>query len=155
MTSGTAHPPVGGLVRLVPRSLAVLLALGGCFWGLLLSPWLFRGGVSPLALAVFGPGYLLTVAYIVRSVSTPSVRIRTLTWLGSVFVQGAWLAWDLWGISQAIVAGRSMPPVLPTAWWIFATGASAIALFAEWPGSVDLRLPRSPAGSLGQSPFAR
>jgi hypothetical protein len=81
--------------------------------------------------------------------------MRALIWLGSLLVQGAWLAWDLWGICQALMAGGNMPPVLPTAWWIFATVASAIALFAEWPGSVDQVLPASPAGSLWQSTFAQ
>jgi len=133
MTSATEQTRDAGFARSVPGSLAVVLALGGCCWGLLLSPWLFRGDVSPLAVAVFGPGYLLTAAYIVRSVSRPSVQIRSLIWLASLLVQGAWLVWDLRGICQAIEAGRSMPPVLLTAWWAFATGASAIALVADCP----------------------
>jgi hypothetical protein len=114
------------------RSLAVLLALGGCFWGLLLSPWLFRPEVSPLAVAVFGPGYLVTLGYIVRSVSTPPLMARRLIWGISIIVQGCWLAWIVWGISEKVMAGHtSNEPSLPVAWWLFATAASVVGLLAE------------------------
>jgi hypothetical protein len=101
---------------LVPRLLAVLLVLGGCFWGLLLSPWLFRPGVSPLAWAIFGPGYAVTLGYIIRSVSTPSLTARRLIWTASILVQGSWLAWVVWGMSGKIVAGQM--PNEPVPWWV-------------------------------------
>jgi hypothetical protein len=130
--SGCPHDKL--LAPWLPRLLAVLLALGGCFWGLLLSPWLFRPDVSPLAVAVFGPGYLVTLGYIVRSVSTPALTARRLIWGVSILVQGSWLAWIVWGMSEKVVAGR-MPneSVLPVAWWVFATAASVAGLLAEGP----------------------
>jgi hypothetical protein len=62
----------------VPRALAVFLAVGGCYWGLLLSPWVLRSDLSPLAVAIFGPGYLLTIGYVIRCVSTPPLLARRL-----------------------------------------------------------------------------
>jgi hypothetical protein len=121
----------------VPRALAVLLALGGCYWGFLLSPWLFRtdvSPVSPLALAVFGPGYLVTLCYIIRSISTPPLVVRRLIWVVSILVQGAWLAWDLWGLCEQLAVGRvPNEPLLPTAWWLFATAGSVAGLITERP----------------------
>lgn len=120
------------LVLRVPRVLAALLALGGSFFGVLLSPWIFRSDVSPLALAVFGPGYVITLAYFVRMLSTPSLSIRRLIWVASVMVQGTWMVWDLSGISAKIAAGQSVnEPLLPSAWWVLATAASVIGLITE------------------------
>jgi hypothetical protein len=113
-------------------TLAIVLALGGCYWGLLLLPWIFRVDVSPVAVLVFGPGYLITAAYGVRSVSTPPLGTRRLIWLTSLLVQGAWLAWDLAAMCQVLGAGQTPhEPLLPTAWWFFATVASVLALLAE------------------------
>jgi hypothetical protein len=120
----------------VARSLAIVLALGGCFWGLLLAPWLFRADVSPLAVVVFGPGYLVTLGYIVRSASTPPTGVRLLIWVSSLLVQGAWLLFLTWGVIEKIAAGGSATHDIGnimTAWWIFATAASAVGLVADWP----------------------
>jgi hypothetical protein len=120
----------------VARSLATLLAIGGCFWGLLLSPWLLRPDVSPLAVAVFGPGYLVTVGYIVRSVSKPPTAGRLLIWLSSLLVQGAWLLFLIWGMIEKVAAGRSAAHDVAnatTAWWAFATLASVVGLLADLP----------------------
>ena len=118
----------------VARSLAILLAIGGCLWGLLLSPWLLRSDVSPLAVAVFGPGYLVTVGYIVRSVSTPPRAGRLLIWLSSLLVQGAWLLFLIWEVIEKVAAGRSAAHDVAnvmTAWWAFATVASVVGLLAD------------------------
>jgi hypothetical protein len=120
------------LVLWVPRVLAALLALGGSFFGVLLSPWIFRPDVSPLALAVFGPGYAITLAYFVRMLSTPSLLIRRMIWVASLVVQGAWTVWYLSAISEKIVAGQSVnEPSLFSAWWVLATVASVIGLITE------------------------
>jgi hypothetical protein len=119
------------------RLLAILLALGGCYWGLLLSPWLFfRANVSPLAVIVFGPGYLVTLGYIVRSVSTPPAGFRVLIWVSSLLVQGAWLLFMIWNVFETIAAGGSaMHDIenIMTAWWVFATAASVVGLLADMP----------------------
>jgi hypothetical protein len=126
------------------RLLAVLLALGGCFWGLLLSPWMLRPDVSPAAVAVFGPGYLITLGYIIRSVSTPPLVVRRLIWSASIIIQGSWLAWTIWAICEQVITGHTLnEPSLPTAWWVFATAASVVGLLAEGakPTKPDLREP--------------
>jgi hypothetical protein len=115
-----------------PRLFAILLALGGCFWGLLLAPWLFSRDVSPLAIVIFGPGYVLTLGYIVRSVSTPPLATRQFLWIASILVQGSWLAWIVWGMSEKILKGHiPNEPVLPVAWWVFATFGSVAGLLTE------------------------
>ncbi|HEY1378253.1 MAG TPA: hypothetical protein VGF55_15745 [Gemmataceae bacterium] len=119
-------------VNWLPRLLAAILALGGGYWGLILSPWLFQLDVSPLALVVFGPGYLVTLGYVVRAVSTPSLSTRRFIWIASIIVQGGWLGFALWGIAEKVAAGR-MPnePVLFEAWWALALVLSMAALLAE------------------------
>jgi hypothetical protein len=122
-----------------PRLVAMLLAVGGCFWGLLLLPWLFQPDVSPRALAVFGPGYLVTLGYIVRSVTTPPRAVRYLIWASSILVQGAWLVWLIWAVTEQLAAGRSVLrdiANLMTAWWVFATAASVVGLLTEGPKQV-------------------
>jgi hypothetical protein len=129
---GQEHERGRQLALWLPWTLAYVLALGGCFWGLLLSPWLFRPDVSPLAVVIFGPGYLVTLGYIVRSVCTPPLMARRLIWIASLLVQGAWLAWFAWALVEKIAAGGAPnEPALPVAWWVFATAASAIGLFTE------------------------
>jgi hypothetical protein len=116
----------------LPRTIAVLLALGGCFWGLLLSPWLFRADVSPMAIAVFGPGYLITLGYIIRSICTPSLGLRRFIWGASLLVQGLWLACITWAMAEHQLSGQSLnDPLLPIAWWALAAVASVVALFTE------------------------
>ena len=112
--------------------LAGLLTLGGLFWGLLLSPWLFRPEASPLAWLVFGPGYLITVGYVIRAVSTPPLAARRLIWVCSLLVQGAWLLYLVWAETEQLALGRSIhEPNIMSVWWLFATVASCVGLFAE------------------------
>jgi hypothetical protein len=68
-----AVPRMGHLVR----GLAALLAVGGSYWGLLCL-WIIRLGPDPIHLLLFGPGYLVTIGYLVLkglgcwSLSTPN-----------------------------------------------------------------------------------
>jgi hypothetical protein len=122
----------------VARLLAILLALGGCYWGLLLSPMVFRRDVSPLALAIFGPGYFVTLGYIIRSVSTPPKGFRLLIWLSSLLVQGAWLLGLIWDVIEKMAAGGSVGVAnIAMAWWVFATVASMAGLIFDMADPAD------------------
>jgi hypothetical protein len=132
--SAPTRIPGERLARWVPRTLATVLAVGGCFFGLLLYPWTFRGDVSPLAVAVFGPGYLITLGYIIRACSTPTLGFRRLLWSASLVIQGTWMVGDLSGMAARLAAGQTLnEPLLPTAWWIFATFASVTGILLDKP----------------------
>lgn len=142
--SGFDHDFIDSFAPWGPRLLAGLLALGGLFWGLLLSPWQFQSWASPVFWAVFGPGYLITLGYIIRAVCTPPMIFRRLIWIGSLLVQGAWLLWLIWCVIEEVAAGNSArnEANLATAWWVFATAASVAGLFTERtkqaePGAAD------------------
>lgn len=142
--SGIASRGGGGwfFVRItenvLPRTLAALLALGGSFWGVLLSASMLKPEASPLAWLFFGPGYLVTLGYLVRTVTTPSVAARRMIWICSILVQGAWLLVLVWDVVKQLSSGRSVnEPRLFAAWWIFATVASVVGLFAERPTSTE------------------
>lgn len=116
----------------LPRVLVVPLALGGCYWGLLLLPGLAQPNVESWAFALFGPGYLLTLGYIVRAISTPPLWGRRFLWVLSLLVQGGWFCYDFGGGIMQVMAGRHFnEPILILAWWAFAAVASGVALFAE------------------------
>jgi hypothetical protein len=111
-----------------------LLALGGTFWGVLLAPWLFQPGVSPVAWVVFGPGYLVTIGYVIRAIGTPPRGARYLIWVSSLLIQGAWLLWLIWDVTERVAEGRSVnEPSLMAAWWLFATVSSVVGLLTERP----------------------
>ena len=119
-------------LRWAQRFLVVLLALGGCFWGLMLAPWLFHADVTPLGIIIFGPGYLITMAYIVRSVCTPPLNVRRLIWVGSFVIQGAWLILGTWGMAEMVLNGQTLnETILLVLWWVFATYASVAGLLTE------------------------
>ena len=122
------------------RLLAVVLALGGFYWGFLLA-WIFLPG---LIFRLFGPevtlfefglagGYLITAFYIVRSARTPPLVVRRLMWITSLLVQGSWLAWGVWCISQEFASGDPPKTIHFVLWWMFATVASLVGLIAERP----------------------
>jgi hypothetical protein len=118
--------------NLLPRMLAGMLALGGLFWGLLLSPWLFRPEASLLAWLVFGPGYLVTLGYVIRATCTPPLAARRLIWVCSLLIQGGWLLSIAWAEIGQLALGRSVhEPSLASAWWLFATVVSFVGFFAE------------------------
>jgi len=104
----------------LPRLIAVVLAVGGSVWGVLL---LLSAGAAVLVWFPFCIGYPLTAGYIVRAVTCPSLVVRRVIWLASIVVQGGWL----------LYAGlQELPRVtLPFLWWAFATAASVIAIAYE------------------------
>jgi hypothetical protein len=115
-----------------PRVIAVLLAIGGIFWGVLLLPLIPHAEHPIRPLLVFGPGYLVTVAYLVRAITTPPLRYRQVIWVLSILVQGGWLALDI-----VDILGKEEPTTRLTnansmdAWWLIATVGSAVALMME------------------------
>jgi hypothetical protein len=131
----TAQPPRNDLLpQWLPRVIAVPLALGGCYWGLLLAPWLFQPGASPLALIAFGPGYLITFCYVVRAICTPAFGVRRFIWVASILVQGAWALWITMAMAERAIGGHSInEPLVIVAWWLFATVVSVVGLLAERP----------------------
>ncbi len=134
--------------------LAVVLALGGCFWGVLVSLVFLRAEVSPLAVAVFGSGYLVTVGYIVRSISTPPPGVRVVIWMSSLLVQGAWLLWLMRAVIEKVLAGGSAAGDIGnifTAWWVFATVASVAGLLADLPKGAEPDATTDGGHSLGSS----
>ena len=115
-----ADKPYGSL----PKFLAVVLALGGGFWGLFV---LFAFGATALIPLPFGVGYAVTAAYVYRALWEPSYRTRRRIWLASLLVQGTWLL--LAGLPLFSDAGLN-PFSL---WWLFATGCSVVGLTSEPP----------------------
>ena len=114
------------------RTVAGLLAIGGICWGALLLPLILRAEHLLLPLLVFGPGYIVTLAYLVRATTTPPLRGRQFIWVLSILVQGGWLACYVvatLGTDGAI--GRITEPNVIVAWWVFATLASVVALMLE------------------------
>ncbi|ADB14746.1 hypothetical protein Psta_0049 [Pirellula staleyi DSM 6068] len=121
------------------RSIAVVLAIGGSCWGLLLGAafWAFGPLDDPLlAFAIFGPGYLATALYFLRLATFLNLWQRRSIWIVSLLVQGAWTATliaSAIGHSDGMQGGLRHP--LVAFWLIGATIASALALFLEQPDS--------------------
>ena len=105
----------------VARLIAIALMMGGLFWGMFL---LLAFGPVALFPLPFGVGYLVTVGYIVRAVSVPAFGIRMLIWIASLMVQGYWLLQSIPDITRT---GLN----LISAWWLFATVCSVIAIATE------------------------
>ena len=111
------------------RFLAGLLAAGGIFWSIL-----SLGAIS----LVFIPGYIITLGYIVRCISTPRLSWRRAIWGASIFVQGAWLLYYFGGYFYEILRGAynvyatqdEIGDVinLMTIWWVFAFAISIYGL---------------------------
>jgi hypothetical protein len=114
------------------------LAFGACYWGMLLLPMLIRPDVSLLTLLIFGPGYLVTVGYLIRAVSCPPLLVRRFIWLASLLVQGTWIVCISATMAEQINLGLALnEPILPLAWWVFATVASVIGLCTEQSKAVS------------------
>lgn len=105
----------------VARLIAIALTMGGLFWGMFL---LLAFGPVALFPFPFGVGYLVTVGYIVRAVSVPAFGIRMAIWIASLMVQGYWLLLSIPDITRT---GLN----LISAWWLFATVRSGIAIAKE------------------------
>jgi hypothetical protein len=117
-----------------PRRLAIFLAIGGVLWRLFCLPFLILG-VPWRALPTFGPGYLVTVGYLVRACCNPPIRLRVAIWLLSALVQGAWLLLAL----GLVVQGEYFDDyykaftfgVVILAWWTFAFAASVYGVLHD------------------------
>jgi len=57
------------------RLLAVILSIGGICWGIFCLPFLFWNPSD--SILIFGPGYVVTIGYLVRACSTLSLRIAS------------------------------------------------------------------------------
>jgi hypothetical protein len=117
------HQEAKGMKHL--QLLARFLAAGGVLWGLFCLPMVLDID-SPLKVAMFAPGYLVTVGYFVRGFTrTPPGRARAIWGLSSL-VQGAWLAAFAWSALTGRGFLRSTYPV--AGWW----GLSFIASVYGW-----------------------
>ena len=116
----------------IPRVIASLLALGACFWGILLSPVIAQTSEKPMVLLTLGPGYVVTLGYLILVFIPPALPARLLIWGLSVLVQGAWLVWIGVGLVQRLAQGGNWnePPLL-VGWWLFATVGSIVGLLLE------------------------
>ena len=111
--------------------LAALLAIGGLGWGVFLG-MLFGRTEHPLQAAlVFGPGYVVTLGYVLRVFMTPPLRWRLTIWLSSILLQGAWLTWYVVGTVGDGNFGQLTQLNVLVVWWFFATVISIAGLFAE------------------------
>jgi hypothetical protein len=112
------------------RVVAGALAVGGVLWGLFCLPFMVAGTL--LAWACFGPGYLVTGAYIVRCFTTPPLGWRRAIWAASALVQGAWLLWALDGVRQGAWFSGFAFEFVTLGWWTFAFAVSVYGVIAEW-----------------------
>lgn len=111
------------------RVLSGLLAIGGILWGLFCLLF-FITGDALRSLVLFGPGYVVTIGYIVRFCTNPPLSARRTIWGLSCLVQGAWLGWYLWGAAHG-GARASTLEFLGVAWWSLAFGSSVLGLAAD------------------------
>lgn len=116
----------------IPRVIASLLALGACFWGILLSPLVAESSEKPMVFLTLGPGYGITLGYLILVLIPPALPARLFIWGLSVLVQGAWLVWISVGLVQRLAQGGNWnePPLL-AGWWLFATVGSIVGLLLE------------------------
>ena len=111
------------------RLQAIILSIGGVGWGLFCLPFLFWN--PSYALMIFGPGYFVTVGYILRAGCTLSLGARMAVWLLSSLVQGSWLIWATIGIAEGAWFRGGAFDYIPLVWWFFACIASVYGLFTE------------------------
>ncbi len=128
-----AVPRMGHLVR----GLAALLAIGGSFWGYLCLPSiLLYSPRDAMPLLVFGPGYLVTIGYLVLCLRVPSPGWQRAIWGASALVQGAWLLefinsqLGLRGLLENPWQSPYLAFPIAGAWWTFSFAASIYALIS-------------------------
>jgi len=112
-----------------PRLLVLILSIGGVAWGLLCLPFLFWN--PSYAIVIFGPGYVVTVGYLVRICWRLPMGARLGIWWLSAHVQGAWLIWALMGIAEGGWFRGGTFEWITLLWWLFATVASVLAALTE------------------------
>ncbi|MFM8931358.1 MAG: hypothetical protein ACKOS8_05710 [Gemmataceae bacterium] len=117
----------------IPRVIASLLALGACFWGIILSPVIAEAIEKPMVLLTLGPGYVVTLGYLILVFVPPPLPARLLIWGLSVLVQGAWLVVvGLPSIWEKLAHGAPLNgPLWLGGWWLFATIGSIVGLLLE------------------------
>jgi hypothetical protein len=113
------------------RLIAILLAIGGCYWGVLLAGLITQE--NAIRSLVYGPGYVVTAGYLVRAFCNVSVGWRRAIWIVSAIVQGTWLMFV--GLGD-ILNGKLQ---LPNLWWLVTTVVSVYCAIA------DARLKQEPA----------
>jgi hypothetical protein len=111
------------------RLLAVILSIGGICWGIFCLPFLFWN--PSYSMLIFGPGYVVTIGYLVRACSTPSLESRVGIWILSALVQGIWLIWACCGIFQGARFRGHAFEFVTLGWWVFAFVASVYAILNE------------------------
>jgi len=121
----------------LPQLLAVVLGLGGSFWGIFL---LLVYGPAALIPLPFGVGYAVTAAYVYRVFRVPPLRTRRRIWLASLVVQGAWLV--LAGLPLLAEAGLN----LFSLWWLVATSCSVVGFVSEQPEPRTAGIAQEPSG---------
>jgi len=62
----------------IPRVIASLLALGACFWGIILSPVIAQTTEKPMVLLTLCPGYVVTLCYLFLVFIPPALPARWL-----------------------------------------------------------------------------
>jgi hypothetical protein len=114
-----------GRVMMLIRAIAAVLAIGGAFWGVALAG-LFNSEGDPGRVLIFcltaGPGYLITLGYLLRAVWYPPLPVSVVIWMSSIVVQGTWL---MIGLSDGKLS-------LFLLWWLGAFLASGVALWLEF-----------------------
>ena len=116
----------------IPRVIASLLALGACFWGILLSPVIAQTIEKPMVLLTLGLGYVIMLGYLILVFFPPALPARLLIWGLSVLVQGSWLVWYGVDLVRHLAQGGSWnEPPLFLGWWLFATVGSIVGLLLE------------------------
>lgn len=114
--------------RAMIRNLSIVLAIGGVFWSLFCAGLIAIGQVER-TLPIFGPGYVITLGYIMRAlIKNPSetlIRLRFIRsmWLVSAIIQAAWLipiGFAVFTHAQEWTL-RSPGILAMMIWWIFAT----------------------------------
>jgi hypothetical protein len=106
---------------MIIRVVSAILAAGALFWAVMLTA-VFNPDSEQRLLCILwlGSGYAVTAWYIARVIFRPPQLVCMAMWCYSLLLQGGWLITV--GVQEVH---------LPTLWWLFATVASAWAIFAE------------------------
>lgn len=106
-----------------PRTIAVVLSVGGTLWAIFLLIAFVRFGLSALP-QVFAVGFLLYIGWLMRALGgMRPLPLRRAFWCGS-FTYHALL-------STMMATSGADEPVLPSTWWALVALLSLLALFTE------------------------
>ena len=122
----------------VARDIAAALSLGGLYFSVVLFP-LIRDSDNPLAYILFGPGYIVTAGYVLRTVATLSLPVRRLIWSASLLVQGGWLLFHVVAsVGSPSPLNQLFRPMFVVAWLCGAVVLSCVALSIETPDVAEV-----------------